>query len=93
MSKSNRLSGKQPEIESSQNNISYRPSTYIYFDEDVRATRITLPIYIGSIPVEFLDNFDAKLKSSLQRIVESGIDMSRMKMVINRDERQVGSIL
>lgn len=67
--------------------------TYIYFAEDVRATRVTLPIYIGSIPTEHLDGFDARFKKSLQRIVESGIDMTRMQMVINRDERQLRSKL
>lgn len=48
-----------------------------------------LPIYIGSVPAEYLDTFDAKLSASFRRIVSEGIDMSRMSMVINRDERQV----
>lgn len=64
-------------------------STYIYFSEDVRATLVDLPIYIGSIPTEHIDTFDQTLKDSLRRIVKEGIDMSRMAMVINRDERQV----
>ncbi len=64
-------------------------STYIYFSEDIRATRVYLPIYIGSIPAEHLDAFDQKLKTTFQRIANEGIDMERMAMVINRDERQV----
>ena len=64
-------------------------STYIYFSEDIRATRVYLPIYIGSIPAEHLDTFDQKLKTTFQRIADEGIDMERMAMVINRDERQV----
>jgi hypothetical protein len=50
---------------------------------------VDLPIYIGSLPAEYLDTFDVKLSSSFRRIVTEGIDMSRMSMVINRDERQV----
>jgi hypothetical protein len=36
-------------------------SSYIYFSEDTRVTMVDLPIYIGSVPVEALDNFDEKL--------------------------------
>jgi Zn-dependent M16 (insulinase) family peptidase len=67
--------------------------TYIYFGEDTRATRVDLPVYVGSIPTEHIDSFDEKLKGSLGRIVESGLDMERMAMVINRDERQLLSKL
>ncbi|PBK77299.1 hypothetical protein ARMSODRAFT_874850 [Armillaria solidipes] len=67
--------------------------TYIYFSEDIRATRVYLPIYIGSIPAEHLDTFDQKLKTTFQRIADEGIDMERMAMVINRDERQLRSKL
>ncbi|KAJ7254026.1 Metalloenzyme, LuxS/M16 peptidase-like protein [Mycena haematopus] len=54
---------------------------------------IYLPIYVGSVPTELLDEFDSKLKASLRRIVVEGIDMERMAMVINRDERQLRSKL
>ncbi|KAJ3976962.1 Metalloenzyme, LuxS/M16 peptidase-like protein [Lentinula raphanica] len=67
--------------------------TYIYFSEDIRATRVSMPIYVGSVPTEYLDTFDQKLKASFQRIVKEGIDMERMAMVINRDERQLRSKL
>ena len=50
---------------------------------------VDLPVYIGSVPAEYLDTFDAKLSDSFRRIDAEGIDMSRMSMVINRDERQV----
>lgn len=66
-------------------------STYIYFGEDTRATLVDLPIYVGSVPTEHLEGFDEKLKGSLKRIIAEGIDMERMAMVINRDERQVRS--
>jgi len=65
--------------------------TYIYFGEDTRATYVELPVYVGSVPTEHLDTFDEKLKASLQRIVDNGIDMERMAMVISRDERQLRS--
>lgn len=64
-------------------------STYIYFGEDSRATMCDLPVYIGSVPTEHLDSLPDKLKASLTRICDEGIDMERMKMIINRDERQV----
>lgn len=66
-------------------------STYIYFSEDTRANRVYMPIYIGSVPTESLEGFAAKLKDSFKTIIADGIDMERMAMVINREERQVGS--
>ncbi|EDR15625.1 uncharacterized protein LACBIDRAFT_300739 [Laccaria bicolor S238N-H82] len=68
-------------------------SSYIYFGEDTRATRNDLPIYVGSVPTEHLHGFDEKLKASLERIVREGIDMDRMSMILNRDERQLRSKL
>ncbi|KAG5342382.1 hypothetical protein C0989_002217 [Termitomyces sp. Mn162] len=49
--------------------------------------------YIGSVPTEHLDKFDVKLRNSFQRIVKEGIDMERMAMVLNREERQLRSKL
>jgi len=51
---------------------------------------VNLPIYVGSVPTEHLSTFNEKLGASLQRIVSEGLDMQRMAMVLNRDERQVG---
>jgi len=45
------------------------------------------------VPTEELETFNEKLKKSFQRIVDSGIDMQRMTMVIDRDERQLLSKL
>ncbi|KAJ7597129.1 Metalloenzyme, LuxS/M16 peptidase-like protein [Mycena floridula] len=67
--------------------------TYIYFSEDTRANKVSLPIYIGSVPTEHLEDFATMFKGSLTRIVAEGIDMERMSMVINRDERQLRSKL
>lgn len=66
-------------------------STYIYFYEDERPTRGDLAIYVGSVPVGHLPNFPDKLRASLARIAEEGLDMERMAMVLNRDERQLRS--
>jgi Zn-dependent M16 (insulinase) family peptidase len=71
--------------------MTHPPSTYIYFYEDERATRGDLAIYVGSVPVEHLASFPDRLRASLARIVEEGLDMERMAMVINRDERQLRS--
>lgn len=46
-------------------------------------------MYVGSIPTEHLDTFDEKLKASLKRIADDGLDMKRMAMVISRDKRKV----
>jgi len=66
-------------------------STYIYFYEDERATRGDLAIYVGSVPVRHLASFPDKLRASLARIAEEGLDMGRMAMVLDRDERQLRS--
>lgn len=50
-----------------------------------------MAIYVGSVPVAHIANFPDKLRASLARIVEEGLDMGRMAMVINRDERQLRS--
>ena len=68
-------------------------STYIYFYEAERATRGDLAIYVGSVPVAHIASFPDKLRASLARIVEEGLDMRRMAMVINRDERQLRSMV
>jgi len=65
----------------------------IYFGEDTRATMVDLTVYIGSVPTEYLNSFDERLKASFKRIANEGIDMERMVMVINRDERQLRSQL
>jgi hypothetical protein len=68
-------------------------SSYIYFGEETRANYVDLPIYVGSIPTEHLGGFDERLKASFERIITEGVDMDRMAMVLNRDERQVIQIL
>ncbi|KAL5495204.1 hypothetical protein ACEPAI_667 [Sanghuangporus weigelae] len=67
--------------------------TYIYFDEDTRPQFVDLPVYVGSVPSEHLDTFYGRFTESLKKIVETGIDMKRMKMVIDRDLRQIRSQL
>ena len=66
-------------------------STYIYFYEDERTAWDDLAVYVGSVPVEHLASFPDRLRASLARIAEEGLDMERMAMVINRDERQLRS--
>jgi len=64
-------------------------SSYISFYTEVYATNINLGILISSVPVKYLDTFNKKLATSLKLIVENGIDMQRIAMIIDRDERQV----
>lgn len=65
--------------------------TFIYIGTESRATLSNLTIYVGSVPTQHLDTFDAKLHESLHRIVKEGIDLNRMRMVLDRDERQFRS--
>ncbi|KAI0094759.1 Metalloenzyme, LuxS/M16 peptidase-like protein [Irpex rosettiformis] len=67
--------------------------TYIYFEERDFATYGSLYVYVGSIPAEHLDSFDQKLQDSFARIASNGINMKRMAMVIDRDQRQLRSKL
>ena len=64
-------------------------SSYIHFGEQSRATFTILLIFIRSVPTKDLDTFNDKLTTSLKRIVENGIDMQRMAMIIDRNDRQV----
>lgn len=64
-------------------------STYIVFDEDPRPSFCDLPVGISSVPTSQLNTFGDRFKASLVKITEDGIDMKRMRMVIDRDQRQV----
>jgi Zn-dependent M16 (insulinase) family peptidase len=46
---------------------------------------------VGSVPVEHLPGFPDRLRASFARIAKEGLDMERMTVVINRDERQLRS--
>ncbi|KAK7694817.1 hypothetical protein QCA50_002005 [Cerrena zonata] len=61
---------------------------YLYFSENQAATSFDVPFYASSVPIEHLDTFDVRLRASLQRIVDEGLDMDRMAVILNRDERQ-----
>ncbi len=64
-------------------------STYIWLGGQSRATLSDLMIYVYAVPTEHLDTFDTKLHATFRRIVKEGVDLTRMRMVIDRDERQV----
>lgn len=63
--------------------------TYIYFAEESRATLCDMTVYVGSVPTEHLDTFDAKLHESFRRISKEGVDLGRMSMIVDRAERQL----
>ena len=67
-------------------------SSYINFGEDARATLVDLPVYVGSVPTEYLDTFQQKFKDCLTTIANDKIHMKRMRLVIDRDQRQVRTI-
>ena len=55
----------------------------------MRPSFCDLLVYVGSVPTSNLDTFSEKLRESLLKITEGGFDMKRMRMVIDRDQRQV----
>lgn len=63
--------------------------TYVGFYENSRASFIELAVYFGSVPTEHIDGLAAKFKKSLQRIIEEGFDMQRMKLVLKKDRLKV----
>lgn len=67
-----------------------RCSTYISLSTSgVYATCIDLMVYAGAIPTEHLESFDTKLRASLARIADEGLDMERMARLLARDVQQV----
>lgn len=63
--------------------------TYVGFYENTRASFIELAVYFGSVPVEHIDSLDNKFKKSLQKIIEEGLDMERMKLVLKKERVKV----
>ena len=43
----------------------------------------------ASVPAEELDTFDEKVIASLKKVVDDGIDMTRLAQIIERDRRKV----
>jgi hypothetical protein len=64
-------------------------STSIYSSERVRPKIDDFRIYLGAVPTEHLGTLDVKVKDCLQQVVKDGIDMKRMLMIIDRQERRV----
>lgn len=63
--------------------------TWVGFYENTRASFIELSVYFGSVPTEHVDDLNTKFKQSLQRIIKDGMDMERMKLVLNKDRLKV----
>ncbi|KAH8804264.1 Metalloenzyme, LuxS/M16 peptidase-like protein [Flagelloscypha sp. PMI_526] len=61
--------------------------TSIGFGQEDRGTMTNLSIYVSSIPIGVIDRFPAKLKSTLERIAQEGLDMKRMEIIISRELR------
>lgn len=62
--------------------------TRIFFEYPMRATREDLMLFVESAPTEHLATFDSKLQESFKRIASEGIDLGRMRRLIDREERQ-----
>lgn len=48
-----------------------------------------LSVYLSSVPASNLSTIDATFKASLARIAKEGLDMKRMKMIIERQRLQL----
>lgn len=64
-------------------------STDITVNESPRVTFCDLEIYVSDVPTEHLETFDVRLREALGRIADTGLDMQRMNMVIERAKRKV----
>ncbi|KAK0569478.1 hypothetical protein OC861_000851 [Tilletia horrida] len=63
--------------------------TNIYFGSNDRAGKVTTFAYLSSVPTQALDDLDVKLVEVLQKHIDEGIDMDRMKTVLDRDRLQL----
>lgn len=68
-------------------------STDISIAENTRVGFCNLEIYASSVSTDRLSEFDLKLRAALERIASQGVDMVRIRAVIDRERRQVGSHL
>ena len=57
------------------------------------ATSIDIMVFVGAVPTEHLQGFDARLRASLARIADEGLDMDRMALLLARDEQQASASL
>ena len=57
--------------------------------ETDRATINDLDFVASSVPMEELENFDEKVIDSLKKVVSEGIDIKRMRDIIERERRKV----
>jgi hypothetical protein len=48
-----------------------------------------LELYAASVPTQSLQTLDGLFRDALRRIASSGLDMQRMRMVIEREKRKV----
>ena len=69
--------------------------TYVGFYENTRARFIELAVYFGSVPTEILmdGELERKFTGALERIVEEGFDMERMRLVLKRERLKVRDAL
>ncbi|KDQ20880.1 hypothetical protein BOTBODRAFT_26896 [Botryobasidium botryosum FD-172 SS1] len=65
----------------------------VYFSQDICASFCGLDVEIDSVPTEHLETIDERLKGSLKRIVEKGIDMERMRVVLKTGRLKLSSEL
>lgn len=54
----------------------------------VRVKTNELTVYISDVPAEHLESIDGMVKAALKRIADEGVDMDRMRMVLQRERRQ-----
>lgn len=50
-----------------------------------------LQLSLSSVPTARLDKVAEAVKDTLRRVLKTGIDMDRMTMILNREQRKVGT--
>lgn len=63
-------------------------ATGLGFESTDYSTAI-LQLSLSSVPTEKLDKVPEAVKDTLRRVLKAGIDMERMTMILNREQRKV----
>ena len=66
-------------------------ATDLAFDTSDRSTTV-INLNMQSVPTEKLEFAVKEVKGVLEQIVRDGIDMERMRMILDREQRKVSSI-
>jgi hypothetical protein len=65
------------------------PSTSISFGFKGRAKFVEVSIRASDVPIKYLDSFEVKIRETLRKSLECGLDMKCLHSIIDRSELSV----